>query len=63
MTKSWGRGWQVGVNKAIYQHDKVMQRAAEILEGECGIRHKAGSHDLCLLCAKARAAIAKATGE
>ena len=50
MTKNWGKGWQVGVNKAIYQHDKAMQRAAEILEAECGTKHDVGSHDLCPRC-------------
>lgn len=56
---SWGKGWEVGVRKAIWQHDKAQQRAAEILATECGKpassgtvgAHETGTRtDLCPKC-------------
>jgi hypothetical protein len=48
---SWGKGWEVGVRKAIWQHQTVRRMAAEILAAEHGQHHEAGSRtDLCPLC-------------
>jgi hypothetical protein len=48
---SWGRGWEVGVRKALWAHEKAMQQAAEILAQEHGTAHIAGSRtDLCWKC-------------
>ncbi len=48
---SWGRGWEVGVRKAIHDHEKTQAQAARILEAECGTRHARGSRkDLCPRC-------------
>lgn len=48
---SWGRGWEVGVRKAIWQHDRARAQAAEILAAEHGTQHKAGERpDLCPKC-------------
>lgn len=48
---SWGRGWQVGVNKAIYAHEQALAVAADILSAECGSIHKLGERaDLCRHC-------------
>lgn len=46
----WGKGWEVGVNKSIYQHRKVQEMAAMILSTECGVRHKVGTHEMCPNC-------------
>lgn len=47
----WGKGWQVGTNKAIYLHERAMGQAAAILANEHGIRHSAGERaDFCPLC-------------
>jgi hypothetical protein len=47
---TWGKGWEVGVNKAIYQHRKTQEIAARILSVECGVKHKTGTHELCPRC-------------
>ena len=48
---SWGRGWEVSIRKALSEHERTLQRAAEILAGECGERHPLGSRaDLCPKC-------------
>ena len=58
---SWGRGGQVGVNKAIYAHERALRQAAVILELECGLRHKLGERvDLCPRCQANRDNTAKA---
>ena len=60
---SWGRGWEVGVRKAIWKHEKARALAAEILQTECGIRHDTGSRrDLCPNC-QALGGLRDATGE
>lgn len=47
----WGRGWEVGVRKAIHSHEEVEKFAAVILEAEHGTRHAPGSRrDLCPKC-------------
>lgn len=47
----WGRGWEVGVRKAISEHERTLRQAAEILELECGREHKTGDRrDLCPRC-------------
>lgn len=58
---SWGKGWEVGVRKAIYQHEKTERLAAEILETECGKRHETGTHSLCPRCQQAREAKSEGT--
>lgn len=51
---SWGNGGMVGVRKAIYEHERMQERAAAILAVECGTRHETGSRtDLCPGCQKA----------
>ena len=48
---SWGKGWEVGVRKALWSHQQAMERAAEILAAEHGTVHAAGSRpDLCWKC-------------
>lgn len=50
----WGRGWEVGVRKSIDAHDRANEKAAKILEAECGTRHETGSRgDLCPNCIRA----------
>ena len=47
----WGRGWEVGVRKAIWQHEKAREQAALILADEHGTRHEPGTRtDLCPKC-------------
>jgi hypothetical protein len=67
MSAAWGRGWQVGINKAIDQHERALSQAAEILAEECGtlrtrviggqevtFGHKLGDRpDLCPKCKRA----------
>ena len=49
---SWGKGWEVGIRKAIWQQERAREVAAEILRVEHGKQHVAGSRpDLCPLCA------------
>lgn len=48
---SWGRGWEVGVRKAMWEQERARQIAAEILAQEHGTQHEAGSRpDLCPKC-------------
>ncbi len=48
---SWGKGWEVGIRKSIWAHEKAMGRAAEILAQEHGTGHELGSRpDLCWKC-------------
>jgi hypothetical protein len=48
---SWGRGWEVGVRKAIWEHERTLGIAAEILAAEHGVKHEAGARrDLCPIC-------------
>lgn len=48
---SWGRGWEVGLRKAIWEQERARQQAAEILAAEHGTAHVAGSRpDLCPKC-------------
>jgi len=48
---SWGKGWEVGVRKAQWSHQRAMERAAEILAQEHGTNHVAGTRtDLCWKC-------------
>jgi len=48
---NWGRGWEVGVRKAIYDHERARQRAAGILADEHGTHHEPGTRiDLCPKC-------------
>lgn len=48
---SWGRGWEVGVRKAIYEHERAREIAAEILASEHGVKHQSGERkDLCPVC-------------
>lgn len=47
----WGRGWEVGINKAISEHERVTQRAAEIVTAEHGRCHQPGERiNLCMVC-------------
>ena len=47
----WGRGWEVGVRKAAYEHAVAQEKAAQLLKAECGVRHKLGERrDLCPVC-------------
>lgn len=51
MGKRWGRGWTVGINKSIAEHERAERLAAPILADEHGVRHAAGSRaDLCPKC-------------
>lgn len=44
----WGKGWRVGISKAIAEGERAARRAARILEHEHGIRHQDGDRpDLC----------------
>lgn len=48
---NWGRGWEVGVRKAMYQQDRAREIAAEILATEHGVKHEPGTRpDLCPKC-------------
>lgn len=48
---SWGKGWEVGVRKAISAHERAMAQAAEILASEHGTVHELGARpDLCWKC-------------
>lgn len=40
---SWGKGWEVGVRKSLWAHEKAMALAAEILATEHGTVHAAGA--------------------
>lgn len=56
---SWGKGWEVGVRKALWSHEQAMRLAADILATEHGTVHAAGARsDLCWKCQ----ALAKAAG-
>jgi hypothetical protein len=46
----WGKGWEVGVHKAINAHERAIRQAEQILINECGLRHKQGEHSLCPIC-------------
>lgn len=47
----WGRGWEVGARKAMWQQERTDRLAADILASECGDRHATGSRtDLCPKC-------------
>ena len=46
----WGRGWEVGVRKAIWQQERARDIAAEILAHEHGTKHQPGAHRLCPKC-------------
>ncbi|MGH2997671.1 MAG: hypothetical protein ACRDNM_00065 [Gaiellaceae bacterium] len=47
----WGRGWDVGIRKAISEHERALDLAAPILAQECGTRHEPGARaDLCPKC-------------
>ena len=49
--RGWGTGGMVGVRRAIYQHERVQEQAARILEAECGTVHETGTRrDLCPKC-------------
>lgn len=51
---SWGRGWEVGVRKSIWEHERTLRIAAELLHAECGVRHETGTRkDLCPNCQRA----------
>ena len=40
-----------GPRRAIWEHERANEGAAQILEAECGTRHKTGSRaDLCPKC-------------
>ena len=54
MKHNWGKGWEVSINKAIWQHHETMRQARAILKEECGIKHYTGSHDLCPMCGELR---------
>lgn len=57
---SWGKGWEVGLNKAIYQQRMAQELAAVILDAECGTKHETGTRtDLCPKCQEARTAANK----
>ena len=48
---SWEKGWEVGIRKAIWQHSRTLELAADILAQEHGIKHEPGSRgDLCPKC-------------
>ena len=48
---SWGKGWEVGVRKAMWEQLKAREQAAEILAREHGWQHVSGSRtDLCWKC-------------
>lgn len=48
---SWGKGWEVGVRKAIWEQDRVSRQAAGILAAEHGTKHQPGERpDLCPKC-------------
>lgn len=37
---AWGKGWEVGPRKNIWEHERATARAAQILGEEHGIKHK-----------------------
>jgi len=48
---SWGRGWEVGVRKAIHAQQKAEEQAARILAKECGTKHAHETRsDICPSC-------------
>jgi hypothetical protein len=48
---SWGKGWEVDLNRARWAHDRAQRIAAEILAAEHGVNHKDGERiDLCWKC-------------
>ncbi len=47
----WGKGWEVGVQKALSAQKRVRAKARAILAEEHGTRHVPGSRtDLCPKC-------------
>jgi hypothetical protein len=48
---SWGKGWEVGIRKALWAHEAAMAQAREILAQEHGTAHPTGTRtDLCWKC-------------
>ena len=61
---SWGKGWEVGVRKALWAHQQARERAAEILAQEHGTAHAAGTRtDLCWKCQAESAKVGGRPGE
>ena len=47
----WGRGWEVGVNKAIYEHERIERQAQAMITAEHLVKHDLSEReDLCLIC-------------
>jgi hypothetical protein len=48
---SWGKGWEVGLNREAWAQRKALDQAARILATEHGERHQPGDRiDLCPVC-------------
>jgi hypothetical protein len=48
---SWGRGWQVPIQREIWAQRRALKEAQWILKSQCGTKHQIGERaDLCPKC-------------